>query len=85
MSQVGFRVEARDPLSEEALSLLHEAALEARRLYSDLIDSASPMPTNQPLGPGDIYLIAFLNAKPVGRKTRRAQDLVCSMVCPRRF
>ena len=74
MSQVGLRVEARDPLSGEALSLLHEAALEARRLYSDLIDSASPMPTNQPLGPGDIYLIAFLAAKPVGCGALRKLD-----------
>jgi hypothetical protein len=29
MSQVGLSIEARDPLSEEALFLLHEAGLEA--------------------------------------------------------
>ena len=74
MSKDGLRIEARDPLSEEALFLLHEAALEARRLYSDLIDSASPMPTNQPLRPGDIYLIAFLDSKPVGCGALRKLD-----------
>ena len=43
-------IETRDPLSDEALSLLHEAALEARRLYSDLFDPAAPMPTFSPQG-----------------------------------
>ena len=61
MSQVGLSIEARDPLSEEALFLLHEAALEARELYQDLVDPATPMPTNQPLRDGDTYLIAFLD------------------------
>jgi len=74
MAQIGILIEARDPLSEEALFLLHEAALEARRLYSDLIDPAAPMPTNQPLRPGDIYLIAFLDGNPVGCGALRKQD-----------
>jgi GNAT superfamily N-acetyltransferase len=69
-----LRIEARDPLSEEALFLLHEAALEARRLYSDLFDPAAPMPTNQPLRPGDIYLIVFLEGNPVGCGALRKQD-----------
>jgi GNAT superfamily N-acetyltransferase len=74
MSQTGLSIEARDSLSEEALFLLHEAALEARQLYPDLIDPAAPMPTNLPLGPGDIYLIAFLNGKPVGCGALRKLD-----------
>jgi len=69
-----LRIEARDPLSPEALFLLHEAALEARRLYPDLIDSTAPMPTNQPLRPGDIYLIAFLDGNPVGCGALRKLD-----------
>jgi ribosomal protein S18 acetylase RimI-like enzyme len=32
-----LRTEARDPLSPEALFLPHEAALEARRLYSETL------------------------------------------------
>jgi GNAT superfamily N-acetyltransferase len=69
-----LRIEARDPLSEEALFLLQEAALEARRLYSDLIDPGAPMPTNQPLRPGDIYLIAFSDGGPVGCGALRRLD-----------
>jgi GNAT superfamily N-acetyltransferase len=69
-----LRIEARDPLSPEALLLLHEAALEARRLYTDLIDSSAPTPTNQPLRPGDIYLIAFSGGSPVGCGALRKLD-----------
>jgi len=74
MSQIGLVIEARDPFSEEALFLLHEAALEARRLYSDLFDPGAPMPTNQPLRPGGIYLIAFSNGSPVGCGALRKMD-----------
>lgn len=74
MAQIGFLIEARDPLGPEALFLLHEAALEARRLYPDLIDPAAPMPTNQPLRPGDTYLIAFLEGNPVGCGALRRED-----------
>src|ERR1700749_4031280 len=69
-----LRIEIRDPLSEDASFLLYEAALEARRLYSDLIDSAAPMPTNQPLRSGDMYLIAFLDGNPVGFGALRNLD-----------
>ena len=74
MSQIGFLIDARDPLSEEALFLLHEAALEARRLYPDIIDPGAPMPTNQPLRPGDSYLIAFSGGSPVGCGALRKMD-----------
>ena len=74
MSQIGLLIEARDPLSEEALFLLHEAALEARRLYSDSIDPGAPMPANQPLRPGDVYLIAFSDGSPVGCGALRKLD-----------
>jgi hypothetical protein len=47
MSQIGLFIDTRDPLNEEALSLLCEAALEARRLYSDSIDPGAPKPTNR--------------------------------------
>ena len=45
MPQIGLFIDTRDPLNEEALSLLCEAALEARRLYSDSIDPGAPKPT----------------------------------------
>jgi putative acetyltransferase len=69
-----LRIEPGDPLSREALFLLHEAAFEARQLYPDLIDPAAPMPTNQPLQPGGVYLIAFLDGKPVGCGALRKLD-----------
>ena len=69
-----LRIEPRDPLSGEALFLLREATLEARQLYSDLIDPATPTPTNQPLRSGDIYLIAFLDENPVGCGALRKLD-----------
>jgi putative acetyltransferase len=80
MSQIGLSIEPRDPLSEEALFLLHEAALEARQLYPDLIDKTATMPTNQPLRAGDVYLIAFLAGKPVGCGALRKYDAVTAEV-----
>jgi|GEM_PF-1292719 putative acetyltransferase len=74
MSQIDLRIKAGDPLSEEALFLLREAAWEARQLYSDLIDPAAPMPSNQPLQAGGVYLIAFLAANPVGCGALRKMD-----------
>jgi putative acetyltransferase len=70
----GLRIEALDPLGQEALLLLHEAALEARQLYPDLIDPAAPMATNQAHKSCDIYLIAFLDGKPVGCGALRKFD-----------
>ena len=80
LSQIGLSIEPRDPLSEEALFLLHEAALEARQLYPDLFDKTAPMPTNQPLRAGDVYLIAFLAGKPVGCGALRKYDAVTAEV-----
>jgi GNAT superfamily N-acetyltransferase len=78
LSQV--RIEAKDPLGPEALFLLHEAALEARELYPDLIDQTAPMPTNQPLQPGGVYLIASLDGKPVGCGALRRFDAATAEV-----
>lgn len=80
MSQIGLSIEPRDPLSEEALFLLHEAALEARQLYPDLFDKTAPMPTNQPLEAGDVYLIAFVAGKPLGCGALRKYDAVTAEV-----
>jgi putative acetyltransferase len=64
----------RDPLDPEALFLLREAAVEARRLYADLIDPAAPMPMNDPPQPRSIYLIAFFAENPVGCGALRKID-----------
>jgi len=43
------RIEATDPQGPQAMSLLREAAIEARSLYPELIAPDAPMPTNLPL------------------------------------
>jgi GNAT superfamily N-acetyltransferase len=63
-----------DPLSPEALRLLHEAALEARALYPELHDPDAPLPTNLPTPPRGVYLIAFAGPEPVGMVAHRPLD-----------
>jgi GNAT superfamily N-acetyltransferase len=63
-----------DPLSPEALRLLHEAALEARALYPELHDPDAPAPTNRPTPPRGVYLIAFAGSEPVGMAAHRPLD-----------
>lgn len=50
---------AADPLDPAALALLHEAALEARALYPELIPADAPLPTNAPAQPRSVYLLAW--------------------------
>jgi hypothetical protein len=64
----------RGLLDPEALFLLREAAVEARRLYADLIDPAAPLPTKDPPRPGSIYLIAFSAKNLVGCGALRKID-----------
>ena len=80
MRQPRVRVEPADPQGPQAMSLLREAALEARRLYRRIdvgvplrqfIDSNAPIPTNAPLPPRGAYFIAFLGMNRITR-TRSA-------------
>ena len=50
-----------DPLCEDALTLLREAAVEARALYPELFDADAPWPTNAPTPARGVYLIAYEN------------------------
>jgi putative acetyltransferase len=75
-----LRILPRDPLDPDALFLLREAAVEARRLYADLIDPSAPMPTNEPAQPGSIYLIAFFVENPVGCGALRKIDTTSAEV-----
>lgn len=61
-----FVISSVDPLGSDALALLEQAAVEARRLYADLTEASAPMPTNPPLEPRSIYLIAYDRGRPVG-------------------
>jgi GNAT superfamily N-acetyltransferase len=55
-----------DPQGEVALSLLREAALDVRALYSDRLTPSMPPPTNHPLGPRDAYVAAYFDLLAVG-------------------
>ena len=59
-------IEEVDPQGSEAMSLLREAALEARSLYPELITRGAPMPTNPPRQERAAYFVAFLAGTPVG-------------------
>lgn len=63
-----------DPQSEVALSLLREAAVEARELYPDLVSRNAPWPTNAALGPRDVYVVAYLDRQPVACGALRELD-----------
>src|SRR5260370_7345741 len=75
-----MRMEPRESVSEEGLLRGHEGGVEGRQLYSDLFGKTAPMPTNQPLRAGDVYLIAFLAGKPVGCGALRKYDAVTAEV-----
>ena len=74
MANPAIRIEETDPQSPEALSLIREAALEARHLYPEFIDPNAPMPTNSPLPPRGAYFIAFLDTELVGCGALRPVD-----------
>ena|SRR5438034_8546608 len=61
MRQPRVRVEPADPQGPQAMSLLREAALEARQLYPEFSDPNAPMPKNPPVPQRGAYFIAFLN------------------------
>ena len=58
-----FTINPVDPLSSDALSLLHAAAREIRPLYGA---SLEPLPANEAGAPGSIYLLAYLDGTPIG-------------------
>lgn len=67
-------IRAVDPLGAHALTLLAQAAAEARALYPELFAADSPQPTNTPLRPGEVYLVACLDDVPVACGALRRLD-----------
>jgi putative acetyltransferase len=59
-------IRAVDPFDPAALSLLREAAIEARQIYADKIDPNAPWPTNVPVPARGVYLLAFVAECPAG-------------------
>jgi GNAT superfamily N-acetyltransferase len=54
-----------DPQGPDAMSLLREAAIEARDLYPDPNQPDAPWPTNPPTPVGGVYLVAYVDGMPV--------------------
>jgi len=73
-------IEAVDPQGVAAMSLLREAALEARVLYPDLLSPAAPMPVNPPPQEGSAYFVAFAAGVAVGCGAIRQLDAVVAEV-----
>lgn len=63
MSRDTLSVVEADPQGEAALSLLREAAIEARALYPELHDPQAPWPANPATPVGGIYLIAYRDGR----------------------
>lgn len=63
-----------DPQGPAALALLHEAALEAQKLYPEFHDPAAPGPTNRPTPPRGAYFVAFAATQPVGMGAHQPLD-----------
>lgn len=77
---MNLRIVEIEPQSDAALSLLREAAIEARALYADAVPADVPWPTNAPSGVRDAYVVAYLDQQPVASGALREVDLVCAEV-----
>lgn len=64
MAPRNVEIRLTDPNGVDALTLLSEAAIEARALYPELHEPNAPWPTNAPTPPGGVYLVAYLNGMP---------------------
>ena len=69
-----------DPQGEAALSLLQQAAEEVRALYADVLEPDSPWPVNAPLGPRDVYVVAYRRDQPIACGGLRELDRVTAEV-----
>ena len=62
---MSFRILDVDPLGVAALSLLRQAAEEIRPLYAGVLPPDRPWPENAPLGPRDVYVVAYQAERPI--------------------
>jgi len=65
---------AVDPRGDDAMALLREAALEARELYPELFPPGVSWPDNPPTPERGIYLVAYVDGKPVACGALRPLD-----------
>ena len=75
-----FDIRESDPLGSDALRLLREAAIEARRVYPELHHPDDPWPTNRPTPPRGAYFIAYAQGIPVAMGAHHPMDGQCSEV-----
>ena len=66
-----------DPISDTALALLREAAIEARELYPELFTADTPWPENLPTPELGVYLVAYMDGLPVACGALRPIDENC--------
>lgn len=69
-----------DPLGPDALRLLREAAVEARRLYPEQHRPDDPWPTNRPTPPRGAYFVGYAQGIPVAMGAHHPVDEQCSEV-----
>jgi putative acetyltransferase len=75
MKENSFKIQVVDPQGADALSLLREAALEARELYPEIhVDPNAPLPINPPTPPRGTYLLVYDGAKAIGSGALRPID-----------
>ena len=67
-------IEQVDPQGRVALSLLREAAVEARELYPELHPPGSAWPTNSPTPDRGVYLVGFTEGEPAACGALRPID-----------
>ncbi|HEU0295395.1 MAG TPA: GNAT family N-acetyltransferase [Anaerolineales bacterium] len=81
MTEISLRIQVVDPRNADALTLLHEAAMEARELYPELHDPNAPLPTNPPTPERGIYLLVYDGSQPVGSGGLRPIDESTVEIC----
>ena len=67
-------IEVVDPQGSDALTLLREAAIEARSLYPELYQGEMRWPSNPPTPAGGIYLVAYEERVPLACGALRPID-----------
>lgn len=74
MKPVRYSIEVVDPQGDDALSLLREAAIEARALYPEFQSEGAQWPGNLPTPPGGTYVVAYAVQVPVACGALRPID-----------
>ena len=67
-------IEDVDPQGADARALLHEASIDARALYPELFAGTSQSATNGPLVERGVYVIAYVDGRPLGCGALRPLD-----------